>query len=83
MATLTTPYKILKVLMSNKVMGPKQIAMEIDREPGTVRNNLVHMKAQNLVKRVDYGKYEITELGRECYYRLSDPSNDPSSEESA
>lgn len=79
LGTLTTYYKILKALMSNATKGPKEIAIETNRQPGSVRNALVHMTAESLIKRVDYGKYTITDLGREEYARLSRSPSIPSS----
>jgi len=68
---LTTNFKILKALMSNQPKGPKEIAIEIDRQPGSVRNALVFMKQESLIKRTDYGKYTITVIGRKEFARLS------------
>jgi len=79
MTTLTTYYKILKALMSNQSKGPKEIAIEIDRVPGTVRNALVFMKQEALIKRTDYGKYTITDFGRKECARLSQSLKDQSS----
>ena len=78
-AHLTTLYKILKALLSNQPKGPKEIAIEIVRNPGTVRNRLVFMLDENLIQRVDYGKYTITELGREEYDRITQSLKDQSS----
>ena len=71
MATLTTYYKILKALMSNQSKGPKEIAIEIDRVPGTVRNALVFMKQEGLIRQPDYGKYTITDFGRKELERIA------------
>ena len=69
--TLTTVYKILRALMSGKSKGPKEIAIEINRVPGTVSNNMVFMHQEGLIERIDYGKYTITDLGREEFARIS------------
>lgn len=69
--TRTAVYKILQALMSGQNKGPKEIAVEINRVPGTVSNNLVFMKDEGLIRQPDYGKYIITDLGREEYARLS------------
>lgn len=71
MEPLTTYAKILKALMSNQSKGPKEIAIEIDRQPGSVRNALVYMKQEALIKRVDYGKYTITDFGKKEYARIT------------
>lgn len=70
MKSLTTYYKILKALMSNQTKGPKEIAIEIDRQPGSVRNAMVFMNQENLITRTDYGKYTITEMGRKEFERI-------------
>lgn len=74
MANLTTTYKILKALMSNEVKSPKDLYMEIDREPGTIRNTLPRLKRMGMIKQPDYGKYVITDFGREYFKRISQPS---------
>jgi len=73
---------ILKVLLSLEPKSPMDLAQEIDKEPQTVRNALVHLKSTGLVKRVGYGKYTITDLGREVLKRYSQPSNVQGSKES-
>lgn len=69
--TLTTVYKVLESLMSGQSKGPKEMAIEINRVPGSVSNKLVFMKQEGLVRRTDYGKYTITDFGRKEYARLS------------
>jgi len=65
---------ILKVLLSQEPKSPMDLADAIDKEPQTVRNALVHLKSTGLIKRVGYGKYTITDLGREVLKRQSQPS---------
>ena len=77
--TLTTIYKILETLMADQIKGPKEIAGDIDRVPGTVSNNMVFMHHEGLIKRIDYGKYVITDFGRKEYARLSQSLKDQSS----
>ena len=74
--------KILKALLSQEPKSPMDLAIEIDREPQTVRNTLVHLKALDLIERLDYGKYTISQFGREYLNRISQPSTDQSSGES-
>lgn len=70
MTPKTTKTKILKALMSKQPKAPKELAIEIDRDPATVRNTLVFMVQESLVRRIDYGQYTITELGKEEFNRL-------------
>lgn len=70
---------ILKVLLSGKVMTPKQIARALDVEPFKVRNALVHLKTLEMVNNIHYGEYTLTELGREYLELVSQPSQDQSS----
>lgn len=55
---------ILKILLSGKIMGPKDMAIELDVAPQSTRNAVVHLNALHLIERVTYGKYQITDFGR-------------------
>ena len=72
---------ILKLLLNGSSLSPRQLARKLDVPPQSVRNALVHLKATSLVDNRNYGEYTITELGREVIERLSQPSDDQSSEE--
>ena len=71
---------ILKLMMSGRILGPHQISKELDIAPQTARNHVVHLRGTGLLKRVGYGKYQITDLGKEVFKQIqSQPSNDQSS----
>ena len=77
-----TKIKILKTLLSNIAKAPRDIAMEADLVPGTVKNLLTRLKHEDVVQRIGYAKYIITDFGREYFKIISQPSTDQSSGES-
>ena len=74
---------ILRLLLSGETLSPKAIAMKLDIAPQTARNNINFLYQTGHLERVGYGKYKISELGKEIIDRLLNPSHDPSSEEKA
>lgn len=72
---------ILRLLLSGETLSPKEVAMKLKIAPQTARNNIGFLYGTGHLERVSYGKYKISELGKEIIHRLLDPSHDPSSEE--
>ena len=56
--------EILEVLSSGLVLTPSIIAENIDRSRTGVNQRLSSLQAGGLIKRVDRGKYKITDKGK-------------------
>lgn len=71
--------RILKTLLSGESLSPKDLAIRLDVAPQTVRNKLITLTQVSLVISPTHGLYRVTELGREHYKNVSQPSTSPSS----
>lgn len=56
--------EILEILFTGLVLGPTAIADNIDRSREGVSNRLNTLQAGGLVRKVDRGKYELTDQGK-------------------
>jgi len=79
--TQTVALDILRVLLSAEVMKAERIAVKIDGVPQSVRNNLVWLKQEGLVKRVSYAHYQITDLGKWTLEQVVGPLQDSTKKE--
>lgn len=66
---------ILKILLSGRIMGPKEMATELDVAPQSTRNAVVTLNSLKLIERERYGKYKITEFGREILESIESGSS--------
>jgi len=64
--------EIINVLGTNLILSPSIIAENIDRSRRGVSNRLNSLQAGGLVKKVDRGKYELTEEGYRYMTEWSD-----------
>lgn len=66
---------ILKLFYSGKTLSPKGIAKILNLAPQTIRNNIILLYKTGHLKKVDRGRYKISDLGRVAYKRLLQSSD--------
>lgn len=64
--------EILEVLSTNLTLSPSIIAENIDRSREGVSNRLNSLQAGGLVRKIDRGKYNITDEGLRVYHGMDE-----------
>lgn len=65
---------ILKLLLSSRHYTPLEIAIELQYAPQLVRNILQTLNVLKLVERIEHGVYTISDMGREHFFTVLEPS---------